>query len=58
MRLYFYSLVVSGSDDLVGDYGEGVRRAVESMEAVGLKNNPYGEIFLERNERKWVVFLI
>lgn len=30
-------LVVSGSDDPVGDYGEGVGRAVESMEAVGLK---------------------
>ncbi len=30
-------LVVSGGDDPVGEYGEGVRRAVASMEAVGLK---------------------
>ena len=30
-------LVVSGSDDPVGEYGEGVRRAVESMEAAGLE---------------------
>ncbi len=30
-------LVVSGSDDPVGDYGEGVQRAVESMEKAGME---------------------
>lgn len=30
-------LVVSGSDDPVGDYGEGVRRIVESMEKAGVE---------------------
>ena len=30
-------LVVSGSDDPVGDYGVGVRRAVESMEKAGME---------------------
>ncbi len=31
-------LMVSGAEDPVGDYGEGVRRAYESLKAVGVKN--------------------
>lgn len=30
--------IVSGTDDPIGEYGEGVQRAYESLKAVGLKN--------------------
>ena len=39
-------LMVSGAEDPVGDYGEGVKRAKASLEAAGVKN-----IFLKLYEK-------